>query len=123
MCDPLSKSNVKQEKKATVGWLRLGQEDPYVGSSELLGEELCVCVLAKLIPGAHGAVPQCVPGPARVPSEFCFSFWLGSVVEAQSECGVLSMSVFQSLGDWLLHICKAQGEFYPFSNRLQQSAH
>lgn len=29
-------------------------------------------------------------------SEF-FSFWLGSVVEAQSGCGVLSLSVFHSL--------------------------
>lgn len=30
--------------------------DPYGGSSELLGEELYVCVLAKLIPGAHGSL-------------------------------------------------------------------
>lgn len=76
MCDPVSKSSVKQGGKATARWLTLGQGDPYGGSSELLGEELCVCVLAKLVPAAHGslragAVPQCVPGPARVPSEFC----------------------------------------------------
>lgn len=50
MCDPVSKSNVKQGRKATAGWLRLGQGDPYGGSSELLGEELFVCGLAKLIP-------------------------------------------------------------------------
>lgn len=102
MCDPVSKSSVKQGGKATAGWLTLGQGDPYGGSSELLGEELCGCVLAKLVPAAHGslragAVPQCVPGPARVPSEFCFSFWLGCVGEAQSGCGVMGVSVSHSL--------------------------
>lgn len=72
-------------------------------------------MLAKLIPGAHGAVPQCVPGPACVPSEFCFRFWLGSVVEAQSGCGVLSMSVFHSL--WVAGCCtsvKHRVSFTPF---------
>lgn len=56
MCDPISKSSVKQGGKATAGWLTLGQGDPYGGSSELLGEELCGCVLAKLVPAAHGSL-------------------------------------------------------------------